>query len=495
MKFLRLPALILSVLLLTSCMVNQGGGTPGGTVTPQPGNNAAVTQPGGADERVMPPMNTTDQITLRYAIWDDYNMTQYLADRFNEKYPNITIEIVRLPPGGYNEALMALAADNDFPDIFQYLGGLQNPINNGWLYDFTEFWDNDPEIDFYLDSLKPNTKIDGQRAMIMAAEYLPQVAFLDRSVFNRLNVPMPDYNWTYQEMLELVRTMTRPDQNIYGYNYYLGLITWAPVVLNDALSEFGWDGQNYQFEGAWADAVNLVAEFERNGNQPIMWSDEWAAASGDAGMWPGNSGLVAMQFDAWWTLNNIYSKSEAIEKGVDMIPYVVPRGAGTLTNRKPAFIDFAGISAATKHPREAYEALVFMNISREGWMHRIDAFPIITDDAGNIRYDLPNCLPLNNCDEVWAAYRKLYPPDPSYDAFFALAREPVPLGGPVIPGFEMFMAEIYFGGDYNGEPNIELAVRNGLIDAHDVAADFNVRAREYYERAMEEFFLMYGRVS
>lgn len=487
---------ICMIISITACM----GSTEESTTTTKSTTSANANTDGTgtaeqpAVESALPPM-TTENITISFALWDDYEMTRYLTDKFMEKYPNITVELKELPLGGYNDSLVNLANTEGLPDGFFFLHDLGLVTSNGWLYDFTDYWDNDPDVDNYFDSLKPTTKLfDGKRAYIMACEYLPILVYLDRAVFNKLNEPMPDYDWTYNQMLGLMKSMTRPDQNIFGYNSYLGLVTMAPIVLNDSQSEFGWDGSNYKFEGAWADAVNMEAEFQRLGYRALQSSEAWAAASGDANIWPGNSGLVAMQLDAWWTMNNIYSKSEAKEKGVDMVPYVVPRGDSAETNRKPAFLDFGAISAGTEHPREAYEFLKWISFSSEAWMHRIDAFQTLTDEAGNKLYDLPNCLPLTNDEAVWTAYRKLYPADePAYDAFFKLCREPVPLGGDGIPGFAGFLTDVYQNGDFNGVIGIETAVIQGVIDAHDVAADFNKKGREYYDAAMEEFYAIYGR--
>jgi multiple sugar transport system substrate-binding protein len=293
-------------------------------------------------------------------------------------------------------------------------------------------------------------------------------------------------------MLALIKDMTRPDQGIFGYNYFIGPITYAPIVLNDALSEFGWNGSEYHMEGSWADAVNLVAEYRRLGYQALGGSDAWAAASGDRDMWPGNSGLVAMQCDAWWTLNNIYMKSEAKEKGIDMVPYVVPRGAAAKTNRKPAFLDFGAVSSGTKHPREAYEALKWMSFEPEAWLYRIEGFKNLTNEAGNLLYDLPNGLPLNKDEKVWAEYRKLYPNDPAYDTFFEKCREPVPLGGQGILGFDEWLNTVYNGGDYNGVTGIEGAVFEGVINANDATADLNVKGKAYYEETLANFIRIYG---
>ena len=211
-------------------------------------------------------------------------------------------------------------------------------------------------------------------------------------------------------------------------------------------------------------------------------------------MWPGNSGLVAMQLDAWWTYNNIYSKSEAIEKGVDMVPYVMPRGRDAQTNRKPAFLDYSSISSGTRHPREAYELLKWMSFSKEAWMIRIEHFPKLLDDAGNKIYDLPNCFPLINDEEVWAAYRTLYPAgEPAFDAFFQLCREPVPLGSRGILGFDQWLNEVYFNGDFNGYTGVETAVFAGALNANDAVAELESRGRQYYLDMLDTFYAVYGR--
>ncbi len=448
----------------------------------------AVAEAGG-----MPALNTTDEIKLTYAVWDDYEMTQFLADKFHEKHPNITIEVLQL--GGtdvYMANLANLAANNEFPDMFQHLN-LDTCILNGWFGDITPYWESDPETAEYYDSLKKVGYLDGKRTFFMAAEYLPITIYLDQTVFEKLNIPMPDADWTYEEMLKLMEECTSPENGIWGYNSFLGLITIGPIALTDgALAEFGWDGDSYHFESGWADAIATEAEYQRLGYRAIQASEAWAAVAGSNEVWPGASGHVAIQHDAWWTMNNIYTQSDTLERGIKMVPYAPPASETVENSNAVSFIDFGAISSTTKYPREAYEALKFMTWGKDGWLARCEGFESLVNAAGEKIYRMPNCLPLSNNEEVWAAYRKLFDDSAYWDGFFANARRPVSLGGVAIPGFNTFLNEVYFNGEYNGVVGMEAAVFQGVADPYDYTDALNEAGRRYYDQVMEEFTAVYG---
>ncbi|MCL2015136.1 MAG: extracellular solute-binding protein [Defluviitaleaceae bacterium] len=504
-RFLILAALAAVLAVGAACGDDGGGATTGtadtGAATaPAQGATGETAAPATGDngEAVSPlPPLTTDPVHLTFSTWHNIEHNQFTLDMFTARHPNITVEVMEIPLDGYMDSLLALAAAGNLPDIWGFLN-LAAPVNNGWFLDFSEFWFDDPDVNYYLESLRPHTLIDG-RAVRMVEGYLPTVVYLDRTVFTLLNEPMPSFDWTYEEMIELVPRLTRPDLGIFGFNFFIGPVTYAPIVLTDGLSEFGWDGENYNMRGPWADSMNMLAEWRRLGFQAIIDTDEWEAVSGDRHLWPGASGRVAMQMDAWWTFNNIYLRDEYRERGIDMIPYVVPRGATALTNRKPAFLDFAGISAATAHPREAYEVLKWLSFMPDAWHYRIQNFQEQLTPTGERFYIIPDRFPVTNDPGVWAAFRELMPVDDgdtfmgeAFDAFLRNSHEPVPLGGQGILGFAEWLHEVYFNGEFNGVIGIESAVFQGAVDAHDVAADLEASGRAFYEAALATFRAIYG---
>ena len=434
-----------------------------------------------------------EKITLTYAIWDDYEFTQELVNRYEAKNPNVHIEIMQL--GGtdvYMANLYNMMAAVTFPDLYQLLA-IDAAVTYGWMLDLTPYAENDPEwVADVPESIKGASKIEG-KVFQLAVEHLPVTVYLDEAVFEKLNVPMPSQDWTWEEMIELMETMTRPDQGIWAYNSFLGILSLGPIALVDgAIGEFGWDGEQYHFD-IWADMITQEAEYQRLGYRALQASPEWAAVAGSNDVWPGNSGFVAMQHDAWWTYNNIYSLSDTIDRGIRMVPYNQPISEDIENGATMSWIDFAAISRTTAHPQEAYDALKYLSFGEEGWLDKVDIYKTLPNAAGDgLFYRLPNVIPATTNANVWEAYRSLYDDSWWWDGFFANTMNPVPLGARNIPGFDAFLAEIYNGQDYNGVVGIEAAVFAGVADPYDYVDMLNQKGREYYDTYMETFHETYG---
>ncbi|WP_067843697.1 ABC transporter substrate-binding protein [Amphibacillus sediminis] len=448
--------------------------------------NTAENDEGTSDAETagLPPM-TDEEITLTYASWQPLDLQYYLADAFMDKYPNITVNIVELEQEGWNDHLTNLASTGDLPDVFWYMGNVDIAIRNMWLGDFTEYFEADPETANILDTLVDKGYFDGKRKMAAPAAYLPYTIFLDENLFEQQNVDMPSPDWTYSEMLELIETMTIPEQGIFGYNTYTQLLTMAPIVNGDADGEFGWDGEKYDMTGEWDDALMKHGEFVRNGNHaPFFDTDEAEAAFGDRELWAPSTGRLAMQLDAWWTVD-LFGTDEFVDKGIKWVPYVVPKGDNATTENKPAFIDFGSISAATEYPREAYELLKFFGWGRDGWEAKLEAFKTLTREDGQLIFNHPDGLPIIKDQDIWDELRTLLPDEHYYDDFLARAKHPIPLGGAAQPGFQTFLDEVYFGGEYG---DVEAAVINGEVNAYDISADLTDMINQYYQQALEELF-------
>lgn len=437
-----------------------------------------------ANAQELPEM-TTEEITLTYASWDNFSVQEYLANKFMEQYPNIKVELVTVDQEVWNDGLSNLVAAGNLPDVFWYQGNVDVPIINGWLGDMTEYWEADPESADVLVTLQETGYLDGESKLAAAVFYQPYTVFLDENVFNALNQDMPSADWTYSEMLELMQTMTVPEQGIYGYNDYTKLVTMAPIVQSDAKGEFGWNGETFDLTGDWAEALTTQAEFVRTGvHAPFFDTDEAEAVFGDRLLWAASTGKIAMQLDAWWT-KDLFATDEFIDKGIKWVPYPVPQGESAETLHKPGFVDFGSISSATEHPREAYELLKFMGWGSDGWNARIEAFDTLTNDDGSLMFEMPAGLPLVQNQALWDEVAARLPQDDYYTAYLERVKEPVPLGGAVIPGFQTWLEEVYFGGEYG---DVENAAINGEVNPADIAPELTELLNQYHLDALDEIF-------
>ena len=473
-KWLKLvSSLALATLVITGC--GKSGNDTGSSE-----------EKGGAKETTETLADMTDEdITLTFASWENPDLQKHLADEFMEKYPNIKVELVTVDQENWNDGLSNLANSGQLPDVYWYQGNVDIPIVNGWLGDMTEYWEADPESKEVLNSLQQTGYINNEQKMAAAVFYQPYTVFLDKNVFNKLNVDMPDADWTYSEMIDLMKKMTVPEQEIYGYNDFTKLVTMAPIVQQDALGEFGWDGEKFDLTKDWADAMTTQAEFVRSGvHAPYFDSDEAEAAFGDRTLWAASTGRIAMQLDAWWT-KDLFATDEFVDKGIEWVPYPVPQGDSKDTTHKPGFIDFGSFNSATEHPREAYELLKWMGWGKEGYQSRLEAYKTLTNEDGSQMFTYPNGLPLTQDQEIWDAVATELPDSDYYKNFLELVKEPVPLGGAVIPGFQTFLDEIYFGGEYG---DVEQAIIQGEVNASDIAADLTEKLNQYHEDAMNEIF-------
>ena len=477
----KLLSILLVLLLVTGC--SRGG----------QGNDN-----GGSSFDELPAM-TEEDITIRVATWQQPSLKEALKDAFEDKYPNITIEFVEVDEGAWMDSLTNLASAGNFPDVFWYQADVDVPIRNGWLGDLTPYWNADPETATVLETLKDQgvfPMVDGSTKKLAAASaYQPFTIFLDENLFNRFNVDMPSSDWTWSEMIDLQKEMTIPESGIFGYNTYTLPLTMSPIVNGDAIGEFGWDGEKYDLTGYWAEALQQHADYIAQGvHAPFFDTDEAEAAFGDRLLWAASSGRIAMQLDAWWT-KTLFSTPEFVEKGMKWVPYPVPKGDNASTLNKPAFVDFGSISPSSDNPREAYEVLKWFGWGAEGSAVKFAHFADAVLESGDKEFPFPDGLPLVNDDALWNEVLtqitdKLTADGNAdqvsyYKAFLDNSKHPVPLGGASQPGFQTFLIEQYFDGEYG---NVEHEVNIGNLRAADIAKDLSDKINEIREETLAELF-------
>ena len=505
MKKKLLSAILAATMALsiTACGGSSGGATQGGD-TAQP---AAESQDSSASSAAAEAGLTTDNITLKYWHYEDDTTIQKLAEAFMEKYPNIKVEPRHITD--MSTDLSAAAAAGDFPDVFSGTDSDTALANMYWA-DISEYFDNDPEAQQILPSILNYGvgKFDTNKRFAIPTFLRPIVFFIDRNVIEKQNLQMPRTDWTWDEMIDLVKKATVDDRSgmkYYGLGYYCRLdsvygIAAMPKEVRDIKGEFGFDGESFDLS-AWAVEEQEFADLKLGGyvapQQNTQAMEDW---SGDYGTWFGATGHVAVFCEGYWSFMNIWAQDGYQEQyGLDIIPYLPPSVAGNKDYNIISECYMGGVSTSCKYPKEAYELLKFMTFGKEGWKKRIELYKdksIVNESGIALKFSqMP--IPMTTDEEVWQGFKELYYQyyidrgitgdqleeyKGYWDACFDRMRYPIPYGWYNIAGYWNFCDQ------YFNSIGIHELVDGGTAKAADYVEEATEQANYYHAEAMLSYF-------
>lgn len=442
---------------------------------------------------------TTDEITLTYFHFDQDETVQYLAKRFEEIYPNIKVNAVFEDVSTYMTTLGTMMNNQEYPDVIMY-SDADTALKNGYLLDIKEYWEADDEVDSLASTVEGagmgTFQTSGQ--LSVPVKFFPGAMYLDRNVFKTLNVDMPTQNWTWSEMIDLIKQCTvsgnSGEMSYYGLGYYNRLDSLYGIAASqDIIGEFGYDGKTFDL-GVWATGEQEFADLKLGGYvAPSQNTDEMDAWSGDYYNWAGSTGHVAMFSEAFWTYQNLWGTEAYEQYDLDIVPYVIPAVSeedASEAHHSIATIDFGGVCSGTEHPREAYELLKFMSFGKDGWMTRIELYndETQTDSAGTALKHVSMPAPITTDEEVWNAYIDMYCSDMDdehkqlWTNYFASCINPIPFGWTSIAGYFTYCVE------YFNTIGIHDLVDAGTSKAADYAVEAEEKANYYHANAMISYF-------
>lgn len=446
-----------------------------------------------ADESGLPPM-TTEEITLTYMNFDSDVLTQELAKKFMEKYPNIKVVTNYVVVDDYETTLTNMIAAGEMPDCFMF-SNCDYALSNKMLYDITDYWNADPENQNLMPTINELGvgTYDSGRQWAAPIKFFPNAIYIDRTVMETLNIPMPDTDWTWSEMIDLIKRATDLTQTpaYYGIGGNVRLDSLYGIAASQKIKgEFGWDGTGFDLS-IWAVGEQEQADLKLNNYYaPQRDTIDMLNWMGDSTMWEGATGHVALMAESYWTYMNLWDTDEyKNDLNIHFVPYPVPSVEEVEgVHNAVATFDMGGVSASTEHPREAYELLKFMGWGVDGWKAKLEIFrdESITNASGQplIRDAMP--VPVTLDENVWADYRSLYPTDevdgPYWDKYFASITRPVPFGWQSIAGYWNFC------NDYFNKIGIHSRVDTGKAKAADYADEATEQANKFHQEAMKEYF-------
>lgn len=251
-------------------------------------------------------------------------------EMFNEKYPHITIDMIRIAVNP--EDTMTAVAGGTAPDVYhRYIGGFSELMARGVMFPLDDLiasaTDFDPDI--YLGTQWDNGKWDGVTYGIPVLEggAMPAICW-HKSLIDEIggDPEVGPTSWT--EMLEWSRRFNKYDdagnliqagydpQDAYGFT----VIAW-PVVFDE--NYITADKQTFTFDSAkWTEGLELITQFWIDAGVDKMqaFAQEWGYWTGYPSSGFGNA-KRAMITNGNWMPGNLRRAVEVTGVELDSIGY------------------------------------------------------------------------------------------------------------------------------------------------------------------------------
>jgi len=199
-----------------------------------------------------------EPVTITFGGWGHWILLREWFDAFEEKYPWITVEVVKpVDEDWYEDSLMRLAATGKMPDVFNS-GEIETCLMNGWSVDLTPYFENDPDAENYLDWLLEYGSSNDRIYMIASCLYL-DLMMVNTTMLDEVNAEIPDYNWTIDELVDVLRATTVKGESI-GITNIVDMLRWLPAQCgNPDLSCFSYNvkTEHFEFGEEFVECLNL----------------------------------------------------------------------------------------------------------------------------------------------------------------------------------------------------------------------------------------------
>lgn len=443
---------------------------------------------------------TTDEITLTYWHFEDETTMELMAEKFTDLYPNIKVEVRLIDD--MSTDLSAAATAGNFPDVFSSTDSDTALANMYWA-DISEYYNADPETQNLLPTINEYGLgcFDTNARFAVPTNYAPSAVFIDQNVIKKLNLKMPRTDWTWAEMIQLIKDATQPgsagEMQYYGLGYYnrldslYGIAACSPEE-RAIKGEFGFNGEDFDLS-YWAVGEQEFADLKLAGyvapQQETQEMEDWTGNWDD---WFGATGHVAVFSEGFWTFPNLWGRDGYQDQyGLDIVPYVTPNVVDEKEHNVIGQMFMAGVSSSCKYQYEAYLLLKFMTFGVDGWNARLSIYedPEITNSAGVSLRNAGMPMPLTLETSVWDRYKQLfyhYEENKTYwDDFFASVIRPVPYGWYNIAGYWNFCDQYFNSLEGTGIHNL---VDSGRGKAADYVEEATLNANYYHAEAMISYF-------
>jgi len=184
---------------------------------------------------------TTKQVTLKLGLPGSYDVTsKEIVDGFIASHPNIKVEIQEAPWGDFTSKIATQIAGNTMPDVWlQENAVILGYGKRGVAEDLSAYIEKDLKADEYIDGLFAAKTTDG-KVYGVPHGINPIALAYNKKVFDDAGVPVPTDDWTYQDLIDASKKLTKKNE-VYGfvgsYSITQGWFPWIKQAGGQALDK------------------------------------------------------------------------------------------------------------------------------------------------------------------------------------------------------------------------------------------------------------------
>jgi multiple sugar transport system substrate-binding protein len=381
-----LAALTATALLLGACT--------GGTASP-PASTAASAPASAAPSAA--PSAAAEKVKLTYftfsAAPDHLKDLDAIVQAFQQKNPNISIEVQTAAYADYFTKLQTQVANGSVADTFEL--NYENSVayaDSGALLDLSPIAAADTTFDpaVYYPRAYEVFQADGKQFGV-PEQFSDVLLFYNKDLFDAAGVAYPTADWTWTDEQAAAEKLTDKAKGVWGEFQPIQFYEFYKVLAQSGGSFFNADKTASTFNDAkGVEAANwLIGKLDKTMPSDAFGPDQDSALF--------KAGKLAMWHTGIWLFSSL--KDAPFKWDVSVEP-------GNVKKAHHFFANAAVASSATKHPAEAWAWLRFLTSSPEAVKTRLDAsweLPAVADQS------------------LFASYLSQTPPDNREAVFDALS--------------------------------------------------------------------------
>lgn len=292
---------------------------------------------------------------ISYAIWDSGQEPgiRQIADKFEEKNPDIKINIQVVDWDNYWTMLEAGATGGSLPDTFwMHSNEIYRYGSNEMLLPLDDYLAKSKEakLENFPDGLNEIYNIKGKQYAV-PKDFDTIGLWYNKKMFDEAGIPYPDDTWDWNKLKEVAKKLTKSDGSQYGFGaglsnqegYYNFIYQNGGTVITDDMKS-GYD------DPKTVEALEYYFSFVKEKLSPALTVDKERAEAFQ-------NGQVAMSVFGSWNLSG-FSANDYIRENADVA--VLPKGPdGT---RATIFNGLGNaIAANTKNPDAAWKWVEYLS--------------------------------------------------------------------------------------------------------------------------------------